>query len=253
MTHLDARGIEDRVDLILQDPGDGRRVAVDIRDELRVFEDFEGKVEGTEPGLLPLGQPLIETRAMEFPLARAWDDLAPGDHEARVEGRLRFLGENGRLRVLGLRTPSLPLRLDPAPDRALLFRAPAGLRLRPGEERGFVEVVLDPGTGAPVDLRPRHGHSLGWTVTRGSHETGLLRTWGRIQESSFPDEFVVEGLHPGDRGALDRTYELDLFETAADPMVEMVWSEGRTGYRSLWKGILRITATSEEVAAARRR
>lgn len=247
--HLDARNIIDRVSQVLRRPGDGPSISVETDDVDFALDGSSVPDERTGADWPRFADSPSVACRLEIPLARAWEEVDAGSWEACVEFKGRVIGEGAEATSVVVRTEPLPVLVDPAPPRHQLLRPPARLRLDAAED-GFVVVRFDPGSSDVVDLQPRYGFVVMMRVdsTWGSGSA----SWHTSPSHVLGDDQEVDRLLPVDKGPLDKTYEVDIFEIASDPGMLFWFFEKHEGYRSLWKGTFRVTATAAEVEALRR-
>jgi hypothetical protein len=212
---------------------DGRAVVVRTYDPYCAMPMILDPAEAP-PRLRDPDESLMET--LEFPLAMAWDELAPGDYRCRV--RLSYQPEREGCFRGTLVSPEFPLRVDQKPSSEETYLLPRTLRVVEttrddgnGNRIPVRQVTYGKGDAEEVRLPRRNGFFLG---TRLYRDGALFGEGGGVEPDATNPIDESFGTSPGDQ-KLGASYTIVIFETADAP--EHMWGPGpgSGGYRELWR------------------
>jgi len=223
--------------------GQGGRVVV-----VHPYDPYSGMPPwplGVPPRLRDPARPLNET--IEFPLAMAWDDLAPGEYRCRV--RLSYEPEGEGFFRGTLVSPEFSLRVEAMPPGEETYLLPKTLRV--------VETTRQDGAGNRFPVRqvtygredaeevrlPRgNGFFLGTDFLRDGQ--WFARGSGTVEPDATNAIDDSGGTSPA-APKLGTSYTIVIFETADVP--EHMWhpGPGSGGYRELWRRTIALASGAE--------
>jgi hypothetical protein len=190
-------------------------------------------------------------------LRTEWDELLPGDYDARIEFRARrdrffaasdaAAGQPPHVWIGVVSTATFSFTILDAPLESLHLEVPRHLTIaRDRIEAGDLLVTYGPKDADKIDVLVHHGFDIG------SH---ILRDDGSFTEMGPPTPDDINGIDrilPNHVGAFRAKYSIEIYERAEPPRHLVTAGPGSYGWRVLWAGKFDVGATAAEINALRK-